>query len=369
MLDHFVTVRAESGSVILEAMFDEEINCDHITWVRVGGGPITPGAVGNDPLTASAPRTGTQEGGLNVGERIEIRIECDQIVIWTGVVWVVWANVSMTNPETTQEVAIHEETVKQIPKRGKDGQPRGRFNGEGLQLTASASATQVESIEFQAQITPTSMFDVDEDVPALHRIIAGDIRAGKIKVPNGDERPLTKQKRQLKEGVQYLWDMSRAVKVRAINPNRYSREDLPYSEKLFDKLVADPDADPPKPVPDNIVLIPYPNEAVVGNDDPHFGGQKTPYKDELGVLTISDAPGLPLPDSLGQLNEEFQLRTNFRIFVRLYLGGKWVMVSEPADNAGLCRVHLRFVKVDAGDNQTRWARHEASLFDQTNDPQ
>jgi len=338
VLDHFVTVRGLQGAVILQARFEDEGCCEHITW-ECDVGTITSPAVGTDKCTANVSRAGTTEGNLDVGQRIEVRITCDGMMIWKGIVWVVWANVRLAVPENGTP-AIRSTNAVGVP-------------GAGRRLKLSAEANQQKDIGFVADITPKSMFEHGADIPRLDRFTVGQLQKS---VPDGDKRHIVERNAVLKGGVMNVFDLSRQVRARTMNPALYTEAQLPKSGNFWKVFSQNPQASavnvnyPESADPKQLQAAAIDSENTIGNDDPTVNdNERSPYSqtpEKQGVLRQTDAPDQALPHALGTNGNTFEVRLQFREFVRFFHLGKWYLISNPADNAGLWRVHLRFVKVN-----------------------
>jgi len=142
------------------------------------------------------------------------------------------------------------------------------------------------------------------------------------------------------------WDMSRQVEITLANPGGILRADLqPTLPAAF--CVNQPAiAGDPVIVLDKV--MPFPQEAREGNDDPpkadedtnpyqarNLVGQEAALNHEIGEIASYDAPSFPVQDDWGINDRQFGIRANFNEFARLELwdgnrdaGEYWFRISD-----------------------------------------
>jgi hypothetical protein len=195
-------------------------------------------------------------------------------------VWVVWASVSGSVGTTP--------TVTPLT----DGSGRR----DGTQVSASYSST--------VSIDPATIIS-DADRPALSG-------ANTVAPPGGNNAAGL----PLSGGADKKWDVSRRIArvmtVTAANPA--------LTLSALD------------------VNINFPSDPVVGNDDAGPGDENNdPYS---GAMTSVDAPSRSFRLQGGNVGQTYRNQTSFQEFVRLELGGAWVVISD----ADPWSVDFRFIK-------------------------
>jgi hypothetical protein len=272
-LTHFVTVKGDADAQIVATLnIDTPDIRQRITWE----GAQSPGS-GLNPLTARVSRT--QAG------RKDVAIKLDGHVIWKGVVWVVWAELTGTparNPASPKPLFDHGNRV----------------------------ATEIEfDLIVTATITPAEMFDTTKDIPDLTQQLPGDASLAGTDPVDGSA---------LSGGVSALWDMSRRKTIRAFIADQNGG----HNEHNFTGLPAD-------------VTCNYPADPVVGNDDSSPNDEdNNPYAPaHRGAILGSDTPFRRTPGLLvmqnGKVGDNYNSKVWFQDFARLRLGGRWLNISDP----------------------------------------
>lgn len=319
--DRFVSPKG-NGDAALQAVLDPADSCDDITW-EADGATITSPAVGNDKCTAKVSR--------GTSAKIPVRIKSGGDTLWEGVVWIVWANLSITNQEDPEvEATARGKTHRKV-------------------LIQQALDMRLETVNFEAEISPAEII-TDDDRPVLDR----GWRQGEV--PGGNQKHVGNGRR-LSGGVNYPWDMSRQIRARVINPHLYTKNDFGARDGTYYDNQPAPDSTP--------VLYPEGDEDValvnpIGNDDANpFFQENNPYRATgRGTLTDSDSPSRGMYDSVGQDGHAIEQRLHFRQFARLKLDDTWYRISDPL----LWKVHFKFVKVNG-----KWTKDNASEFATNND--
>jgi hypothetical protein len=279
---HFVTPKAGTRPVTLTAT----IKPDHaparaaISW---DGAKVTH----NDPLSATVPAFPDRKQVVRIKK-------ADGTVIRDVRVWVIWCTVT------------------------------GKLDNPSKPITATQNGAELElktQWTFTHFISPPQVI-IDPDRPALH---------GATKVPVPQTR-LSAKGESLAGGANSIWDASRQIMARSIDP-----------KGLMPTL---------QDVPD------YPTDDAEGNDDTHVGDEdNNPYDNKHGTRTekgkkvvfdlrdrliSKDAPNLVMRHGRGDDGDSLERRLHFREFTRIVLGGKWLRIS----NAFEWRFHMRFLRVN-----------------------
>lgn len=185
--------------------------------------------------------------------------------------------------------------------------------------------------KFVATIEPASILEADNDVPEL--------RGGNTQpVPGAAMKHIITGK-ELKEGADKKWDVSRQIRVRFKDPVIPSSAfDKSAEGKLYDGLPAD-----------NIVQIEYPDpDSAIGTDDTGTHDEdNNPYSDTevlpgttenlpKGKIGSHDTPVFPVfIDAPGNNGAKLEAQFQFGEFVRLQIGDKadagyknWYRISD-----------------------------------------
>ncbi|MFD0895845.1 hypothetical protein KBB96_07850 [Luteolibacter ambystomatis] len=173
----------------------------------------------------------------------------------------------------------------------------------------------------------------DQDIP--------DLTGVNITLPPGYSKKHIVSNQPLSGGVNKKWDASRQIRIKVLNPNGYSKAQLPEVDgALFDDQ---PKAeDTPEQFPDS--------SSIEGNDDSNPDDEfNNPY-DENGVgrLASSDNPTHLMMNTTGAVGDVFEMRDHFKEFVRLEIAKKWYRVSDPLE----WRVHFKMKKEKNGDTES-----------------
>lgn len=195
-------------------------------------------------------------------------------------VWVVWASVSGSVGTSPAVTAVND----------------GSGRREGTRVEASYSST--------VSIDPATIIS-DADRPALSG-------ANTVNPPGGNNAA----GQPLSGGADMKWDVSRRIArtmtVTAANPA--------LTLSALD------------------VNISFPSDAAVGNDDAGTSDENNnPYS---GAMTSVDAPARTFRLQGGNVGQTYRNQTSFQEFVRLELGGAWVVISD----ADAWSVDFRFIK-------------------------
>jgi hypothetical protein len=227
-------------------------------------------------------------------------------------VWVVWGDITTVN-------------------NGVAG--KGFFTQEGTWSRYWVVPNPANMRKFKCTINPPDIITAN-DRPALSGV--------KNKpVPGGNNTwALDPQKNA--DSATNKWDVSRQLEVTLANPGGILKGDLhptlPASFCVNQPVIAGD----PVIVLDKV--IPFPQKASEGNDDPPKADEDTnPYQalqgngldHAIGQLSSNDAPQLPAQNSWGVHNRQFGIRFNFNEFARVELwdqkrgGGKfWFKISD-----------------------------------------
>jgi hypothetical protein len=301
-IEHFCAAKG-TGDIVLEAEITPNIPGTigtRLTWEATGTA-ITSPAVGTDARTAKLSSAASG--------KFPIQLKWDGAPARQAVVWVIWSRicVTATRAPSTPPVTF-----------------------AGLTITAG--------IDHSFQIEPPAII-TDPDRPALHgprtAVVPG---AALTHVVNGHT---------LAGGAPNKWDASRQIRMRVLNPHLYAVAALPA---VGGHLWAGQPA--ASTTPEN-----YPASDIVGNDDTHPDDETNDPYTNCGVVTARDNPRMSLANSTGANGDTFEVRFQFREFLRLNLGTVWHRVSD----VSLWRFHARFRR-GAG----AWTNN-ASTFARNND--
>jgi outer membrane protein OmpA-like peptidoglycan-associated protein len=298
-LEHFCCVR-NTGPILIEALISPNIPGNitgRLTWGPAASAITVPG-VGTDGRTA---RLSSAAHG-----KFPIEVSWDGTIVRRAVVWVIWSTGSVT--------------CTRQPRVDLTTHP-GFFS-----LTAG--------IDHMFVILPRAIL-FDPDHPALE----GPPTAA---VPGAAIRHIASNN-LLAGGAARKWDVSRQVKVRILNPRLYPVADLPPFDPLARMYNGQPVA--------NRIAENYPANDTIGNDDSNpFDETNDPYTDCQRV-TSTDDPSILMPLTTGANGDTFEMRIQFREFLRVNLGPAWYRASD----FSLWRFHPRFRRTAAGwtnDNST-----------------
>jgi PKD repeat protein len=293
---HFCTVKG-TGNVVLVASMEPDLS-DKVSWrTSAEGVALASPAVGTDKKTVSFSRS------MDNGKQIPLQMMIADSVVWDGFGWVIWATCSKVDQVP---IELDHYVVVQLKK----------VNG----LVISGG------YKFEFAVQPTSVVDKHADIPNLAGIKTVDVPGGdRVHILSGE---------LLRNGAQRKWDVSRQARVKVLNPQLYDKDQLLAS--------ANPKATLWKNQPKAIdVPETYPGdeEGPLGNDDTGVEAPHDPYASG-GKLNSSDKPTSFMVDSVGQNGDSFELRFQYREFVRIELGRKWYRCSD----FKLWRAHHRFSK-------------------------
>lgn len=237
---------------------------------------------------------------------IQLKVKGTSTIVDTLNVWVVWATGTIVNASN------------QMPGPGVSRQA----NVPTLDGTISAGlASKVFPFyRFKFSIQPPEIFTA-ADIPNLQgeRDPAGDSQLGGTSSTTGD--PLV-------GGAPFRWDVSRQAQYRILNPNLIPFEKLPSG--YGNLYTGEPQND--------LVTVPFPASAVIGNDDPLAGDEdNNPYavstradrEHDIGEIASADGPTLKISDAGGQEGYTYEEDDSFKEFARLEIGHTWYVVSDP----------------------------------------
>jgi hypothetical protein len=167
--------------------------------------------------------------------------------------------------------------------------------------STQTSLTLTGEIRFRYLCEPSEMFDLNADVPNLHK--PWDVP------PPGGNHPW--KGTPLALGAQIKYDATRQFRV-------VSKSNDPTTH-------ADMQAEGPD-------VLDYPADSVVGNDDPSFIGEIRPYE-PLGItakMIDFDTPYIVIPHSRGSATPQATVSqiAQFKQFARVELGARWYKCSD-----------------------------------------
>lgn len=280
---HFVTPKAAGGTITLKATVSPGHKLAEAALVWEGAT-----AVPGRPAEATLPAFPDRKQVVRVKRP-------DGKVIQEIRVWVVWCTIT-----GAPDVKTNNGVVEAPSKDGKE-----------LELVAPWT--------FIHRISPPQII-IDPDRPWLDG-------TNPTQVP---QTLRTLKGTSLRYGANFVWDASRQVRVRMLDP----RGIVP---RLRDSLD-------------------YPKDPVEGNDDDNTSDEdNNPYDNAHGKgvkggkpftfdnrdhLKSIDTPSLTLRHSWGKDGNTVERRLHFLEFTRLDLGGKWVRISDDFE----WRYHIKFKK-------------------------
>jgi outer membrane protein OmpA-like peptidoglycan-associated protein len=308
-LEHFCCVKG-TGDIVLEAEISPNIPGaagTRLTWDATGTA-ITSPAVGTDARTCKLSSAASG--------KFPIAIKWDGTVVRNAVAWVIWSRISVTATRPASTPAV------------------GGF--DGILITAG--------IDHSFTIEPAAII-TDADRPALDgartaavpgaaqtHLVSGNTLAGGAGAPVASS---------------HKWDASRQIRMKVLNPRHYTVAQLPVvAGHLWNGQPAD------ETIPED-----YPANDALGNDDTSDQDPENndPYANG-GVVTGHDDPQMPMPNSTGADGDTFEMRFQFREFLRVNLDTTWYRASD----FSLWRFHPRFRK-----NAGAWTNN-SSTFAQDN---
>jgi outer membrane protein OmpA-like peptidoglycan-associated protein len=284
-LEHFCCVK-NTGDIVLEAQISPNVPGAvgaRLTWAATGTA-ITSPAVGTDGRTAKLSSAASG--------KFPIRLSWDGTVVRQAVVWVIWSRITVTctRPPSTPAAA-----------------------GIGV-ITAGIDHT--FTIDPRAIIT-------DADRPALDG-------ARTTAVP-GAALPHVVSANLLGGGAAKKWDGSRQIRIKILNPHLYTVAQLPpVAGHLW---TGQPVA---STIPEN-----FPAVDAQGNDDSNTCDETNNPYENCGIVTTIDDPTMLLANATGSDGDTFEVRLQFREFLRVNLDTTWYRASD----FSLWRVHARFRRV------------------------
>jgi len=222
--------------------------------------------------------------------------------------WVVWAAANLVQVPTP--VFYTTSNVSLV-----DGTTADRAN-------FVAGSMLEDSLVFEFTIYPVGLCNLADDIP--------DLRGAPSSTAPGGNSPL-KPAIPLASGAEQKWDDSRAIQISITNPN-IPRAKYPATSALVDNptILAGQ--------PENGIVLAFPTDDVVGNDDAEFGTSSggNPYevndsapirlRHGIGVMRSDDRPMSSISSYLSE-NEVYEELNEFREFLRLNIGNKWYRVS------------------------------------------
>jgi outer membrane protein OmpA-like peptidoglycan-associated protein len=283
-LEHFCCVQG-TGDVVLEAQISPNVPGaigGRLTWEATGTA-ITAPAVGTDGRTA---RLSSAAQG-----KFPIQLKWDGAAVRQAIVWVIWSRACVVE---TRAVTTPAEA-----------------GFAGLVITAG--------IDHFFQILPTAII-LDADRPALNGPRTAPVPGAALThlitgAPLGGGAP-------------NKWDASRQIRMKVLNPHLYPVAQLPaVVGHIWNGQPA------ATTIPEN-----YPANDTIGNDDGHPGDEKNDPYTNCGVVTAKDNPRMSLANTTGANGDTFEMRFQFREFLRVNLGPNWYRASD----VSLWRFHPRF---------------------------
>ncbi len=194
----------------------------------------------------------------------------------------------------------------------------------GDQTQGPGMAVEVEADSFVFTISPSSITDLDSDIPDLRGSHNGEVPGESLThVVTGST---------LAGGADKKWDISRRIRVKILNPHLYTQDDLEdVPGHMYDNQPASVD------VPED-----YPGSDVIGNDDTSVVYEdNNPYESNVGKLTSYDAPRVPIRHSTGSNGDTFEVRFHYQEFARLQLDSTWYPISGPVS----WRAHFKYERM------------------------
>ena len=235
-------------------------------------------------------------------------------------VWIVWAEGGMVNGDPSEPP---------VPK-GALGYNQ-TFTKNGLSAAFSQTLDTFRKCKFQ--ISPSELFELNEDVP--------DLTGTKDK--DGDPEIDGKDHNygySLASGAIMRWDISRRISVHFENPARIPLDQLPYVPgDLYTAIGGAAEADLP---------FPSPSPSIIGNDDFIFAQTSADERVEnsqpyavynaepllshgIGEVTSVDKPNLVMTTTPSKAAEfTWTEHATYEDFVRLQIGKQWYVVSDDA---------------------------------------
>ena len=253
-------------------------------------------------------------------------------------VWVVWAD----TPTRTKTQAVTESHVN-VP------------------LADPFSKMWVEW-SFSSTVKPQAIFDTLE-VPKLN----GTPPA--VKTPNWDKSHYLTGPGDTVGNAKYCWELTAQVRERDLVPtlstaNLYIGAQAPIAGTL-------PNANKIQNTSVSTGTDGYPTDELEGNDDPT--ADPDPYAaTPPGKLDETDQPSVSVNDTAGTVGDKFEIRFQWRMFVRAQLGSKWYRISD----YGHWRFHAKMKKASEvtdnhdynGDDDkldTTWTKDTGTVSDDT----
>jgi len=309
-LEHFCCVK-DTGDIVLVAQISPAIAGaagTRLTWSATGQA-ITSPAVGTDARTAKLSSAASG--------KFPIEVKLDGTTVRRAVVWVIWSTISVT--------ATRNATATPFPG--------------GILITAG--------IDHSFTIQPATII-TDADRPALDgprtaavpgaaqtHVISGNTLAG------GAGDPVASS---------HKWDASRQIRMKILNPALYPVAQLPaVTGHMWNA----------QPVASNVPED-YPANDALGNDDTtdHDPENNDPYGN-AGVVTGHDDPQMPFNNATGADGDTFEVRMQFKEFLRVNLDTTWYRASD----FSLWRFHAAFRRAGGAwtNNGSSFARDNAGF--------
>lgn len=292
--DHFVCA-LNTGEIILDAKLlpnESTSITDLITWEATGAAIISP-AVGTDKTTAKLP------SGTSL--RIPVRLKVNGKKCWEGLVWVVFANVTLA------------------------------AKADSITSTAT-SLTIAMGYNFTHTLTPSTII-TDSDRPDLSGVNTSPVP------PAGG---LNHAGVALTGGANKKWDSSRQIRKKFINPSLIPLASIPGGASFHTDFLSFPSLADGDGRPGGAGAISAEDLAVVGNDDSGVGDETNdPYTGSTGKLLGEDAPTRIMLHNVGADGDTVEWRLQFFEFTRLNLGTKWYRISNDYN----WKVHYKMKKV------------------------
>lgn len=133
-----------------------------------------------------------------------------------------------------------------------------------------------------------------------------DLSGANTTAPPGGNHPFLPG--SLSTGAKKKWDNSRQIRIKVLNPNNISNNDII------------------QPVPTD--FLNYPTNDVEGNDDTHPDEETNDPYNNNQILTGTDSHRIGLAHRGGVNGNTFEVRFHFREFTRLEIAGTWYRIPD-----------------------------------------
>jgi len=252
------------------------------------------------------------------GEKVLLQVvnKSDQSVAAEMIAWVVWAKeieVQIINPLVSVDIGP-----------------------QGVKRTTVAV-----DFNYEAVISPAAIFNLNNDVPALHtppsdpsQVAESQIGAHVLDGGNF-------------ENPQLKWDLGRQWRWKSLAPTLTAQNlGIPPGVAVFNDF---PNEGITHQTTPNAGTDSYPSDALEGNDTSLWADRSglNPYSNlPRGGLNDLDPIRAHVASSAGQVGDIYESRKQFREFIRVQLGAKWYLVSPHQPS----RVHIKLRKVSENED-------------------